>query len=56
MFKLVSFALIALAAVSLVDGAAIFRRDPPDWNSNVLEVSVLFSLDRRSILKRFTGI
>jgi hypothetical protein len=37
MFKLVYFALIALAAVPLVNGAAILRRTPPSAWNHVLE-------------------
>ena len=41
MFKLVYFTLVALAAVSLVNGAAILRRTPPSgWSLESREVSV----------------
>ena len=41
MFKLVYFALVALAAVSLVNGAAILRSTPPSgWTPEIHEVSV----------------
>ena len=47
MFKSVYFALIALAAVSLVNGAAILRSTPPSgWVSEAHEVSVFLLFDR----------
>ena len=53
MFKLASYALVALTAVSVVNGAAIFPRNTPPagWVTEIMEVSVLFLLDHRSILK-----
>ena len=50
MFKLVSLALVALAAASAVNGAVVFpRKNPPaGWITPILEVSLL-SLARSSI-------
>lgn len=48
MFKLASLVLVALSAVSVVNGAAVLPRTavtpPPGWIPEILEVSVLFLL------------
>lgn len=58
MFKLASFALVALTAASVVNGAAIFPRSTPPagWIAEILEVSLLFLLGHVFILKRSQAI